>query len=69
MIPFKCAWVLNREVLKRPIVPAFIDSLLWELEWQNTKKRWKRQMLLWEKIKEHGRGTKGKVVKTKLREE
>ena len=66
MIPFKCAWSLHVKILRTPIFVAFIDSILYELEWRETKKRWKRQMPIWDKIKERGKGVKGKVATIKL---
>ena len=33
---------------------------------QKTKKRWKRQMPIWNKIREHGKGIKGKIITIKL---
>lgn len=68
MIPFKCAWVLNRQLLIRPIIISFIDSVLCEIGWRETKARWKRQMPIWDKIREHAKknGVKGKIAVIKL---
>ncbi len=66
MIPFNVAWALHREILKTPLLIALADSVLWELEWRNTKKRWKREMPIWEKMREHGKGAKGKIAVIKL---
>ncbi len=42
------------------------DYILWGLEWRNTKARWKREIPIWEKMREHGKGTKGKIAVIKL---
>ena len=68
MIPFKCAFVLNREVLKRPLISSFLDSLLCEIGFRENMRRWKNQMLIWDKIKDHAEksGVTGEVATIKL---
>lgn len=69
MIPFNCAWALNRQLLKRPVIISFVDSVLCELEWRSIKARWKRQIPIWDKIRTHAErsGAKGKVAIIKLK--
>jgi len=66
MIPFKISYKLRREILKRPLFYSLINAVLDELEWQNTKRRWKKEMAIWDKIKEHGKKIKGKTTYIKL---
>lgn len=65
MIPFKVSYTFRR-VLGVSLLRSLVGAILDELEWRNTKRRWKREIAIWEKIKENGKGVKGNIATIKL---